>query len=107
MTPVTSREPGQDLSDLPSLPPPLFTMETLANYLSLSVETLRNWRAGSVKQGPKAVKIGTAVRFRPEDVAAWLDTLAEERGERGTEVVVTVHFVIDATEPDIGPAQMP
>jgi excisionase family DNA binding protein len=82
MPPVTPREPVQDLSPLP---PPLFTMETLAEYLGLSVETLRNWRAGAVKQGPRAVKIGTAVRFRPQEVAAWLDAQVEDRGIGPTE----------------------
>ena len=56
-------------------------MDTLAAYLGLSVETLRNWRAGAVKQGPRAVKIGTAVRFRPEDVAEWLAAQVEDRSD--------------------------
>jgi predicted DNA-binding transcriptional regulator AlpA len=37
---------------------------------SISVLTLRKWR--SQKRGPQFVKIGVLVRYRPEDVDAWI-----------------------------------
>jgi hypothetical protein len=36
----------------------------------LSVASVRRWRL--LRQGPKYIKIGAAVRYTPEDVAAWL-----------------------------------
>jgi predicted DNA-binding transcriptional regulator AlpA len=52
------------------------TVETLLNerdvarITGMSVASVRRWRL--LRQGPKYVKIGAAVRYRPEDVAAWL-----------------------------------
>jgi predicted DNA-binding transcriptional regulator AlpA len=42
----------------------------VAEMLRLSVATIRRWRL--LRQGPKYIKIGAAVRYRPEDVSAWL-----------------------------------
>ncbi len=52
------------------------TLETLlnehdvANATKLSVATVRRWRL--LRQGPKYLKIGAAVRYKPEDISAWL-----------------------------------
>ena len=52
------------------------TIETLLNehdvarITGLSVASVRRWRL--LRQGPKYLKIGAAVRYHPADVAAWL-----------------------------------
>ena len=52
------------------------TLETLLNehdvarVTGLSVASVRRWRL--LRQGPKYLKIGAAVRYKPEDIAAWL-----------------------------------
>jgi len=54
------------------------TLETLLNehdvarITGLSVASVRRWRL--LRQGPKYLKIGAAVRYRPEDVSAWLQS---------------------------------
>lgn len=45
----------------------------VARITGLSVASVRRWRL--FRQGPKYLKIGTAVRYKPEDVASWLDGL--------------------------------
>ena len=52
------------------------TLETLMNehdvarITGLSVASVRRWRL--LRQGPKYLKIGAAVRYKPEDISAWL-----------------------------------
>ena len=54
------------------------TIETLLNehdvarFTGLSVASVRRWRL--LRQGPKYLKIGAAVRYKPEDVSAWLES---------------------------------
>ena len=43
----------------------------VASILQLSVATMRHWRL--VQKGPKWLKLGSAVRYRPQDVQAYLD----------------------------------
>ena len=50
---------------------------------AISVATLRKWRLK--RRGPRFLKIGSLVRYRPEDVAAWIDHQAA--GHRGQEEV--------------------
>jgi predicted DNA-binding transcriptional regulator AlpA len=57
---------------------PLNTIETLLNehdvarITGLSVASVRRWRL--LRQGPKYLKLGSAVRYRREDVSAWLES---------------------------------
>jgi predicted DNA-binding transcriptional regulator AlpA len=44
----------------------------VARITGLSVASVRRWRL--LRQGPKALKIGAAVRYKPEDVKSWLDS---------------------------------
>jgi excisionase family DNA binding protein len=53
----------------------LWTIEDLANYLGVPVQTIYQWRTKGY--GPVGVRIGRHVRYRPEDVQRWLATLAE------------------------------
>ena len=49
----------------------LFTYESLADYLDCSAITLR--KKVMNKQIPY-IKIGRAVRFKPEEIQTWIDT---------------------------------
>ena len=44
----------------------------LAQLTGFSVHTIRRWRL--LQQGPRYIKIGSSVRYRPEDVTAWLES---------------------------------
>jgi predicted DNA-binding transcriptional regulator AlpA len=44
----------------------------VARITGLSVASVRRWRL--LKRGPKFLKIGSAVRYRPDDVSAWLES---------------------------------
>jgi len=44
----------------------------VARITRLSVASVRRWRY--LKQGPRYLKIGSAVRYKPEDIAAWLES---------------------------------
>jgi predicted DNA-binding transcriptional regulator AlpA len=48
----------------------LLTEHDVARVTGLSVASVRRWRL--LRQGPKYLKIGAAVRYRPEDVSEWL-----------------------------------
>lgn len=45
--------------------------EELAEMLGVPVATVRRWRY--VQTGPPAVKVGRHIRYRREDVEAWLE----------------------------------
>jgi predicted DNA-binding transcriptional regulator AlpA len=44
----------------------------VARVTGLSVASVRRWRL--LRQGPKYLKIGAAVRYRPEDISVWLES---------------------------------
>jgi predicted DNA-binding transcriptional regulator AlpA len=54
------------------------TLETLLNehdvarVTGLSVASVRRWRL--LRQGPRFIKLNSAVRYRAEDLKAWLDS---------------------------------
>ena len=50
---------------------PLFDERQLAAVLSVSVKALQAWRYRG--GGPAFLRLGRAVRYRPEDVDAWLE----------------------------------
>ena len=52
---------------------PLWTVNDVAEFLRVPVQTLYSWRtAGS---GPPARRVGKYLRYRPNDVMRWLDSL--------------------------------
>ena len=65
----------------------LLTTEVTAEFLSMSAGTLRWWR--SVGRGPQFVRCGGAVRYRPEDLKAWLDSNTIEPSENKKAYTVT------------------
>jgi len=52
----------------------LMTIHDLSDYLGIPVNTLYQWR--SKHYGPRGVRMGRYVRYRPKDVEAWLDDQA-------------------------------
>lgn len=46
----------------------------VAEFLRVPERTLRRWVASGA--GPRPLRLGRSVRFRPADVAAWLDEKA-------------------------------
>ncbi len=61
----------------------LLNEHDVARITGLSVASVRRWRL--LRRGPKYIKIGAAVRYRPEDVAAWLETRPSGGGQQGAE----------------------
>ena len=71
----------------------LLDEKQLARTLNIPVASARRWRL--LGQGPKFLKIGASVRYKPEDVDAWLDSrpaggdaMAEERPPRAFDKAV-------------------
>ena len=52
----------------------LLTTEEVAQYLSVPLSTLYQWRLKKV--GPRGIKVGKYIRYRRADIEAWLDTKA-------------------------------
>lgn len=51
----------------------LWSIQDLADYLGVPVQTVYQWRKKGY--GPRGVKVGKHVRFRPAEVERWLDSL--------------------------------
>ena len=51
----------------------LLTEEDVAKQLHVSVASLRRWRLE--RRGPQFIKVGSLVRYRPEELEAWLAAL--------------------------------
>jgi excisionase family DNA binding protein len=54
---------------------PLWTVEQVSEYLQVPVKTLYQWRYNGY--GPSARRVGRYIRYRPEDVRSWVDSLSE------------------------------
>ena len=50
----------------------LLNERDIARLTGLSLASVRRWRL--LKQGPKFLKLNAAVRYRPEDLKAWLES---------------------------------
>lgn len=53
---------------------PLLTIDELSEYLGIPVASLYDWRTDGV--GPKAVKLGRALRYRQSSVRPWIEEQA-------------------------------
>lgn len=51
----------------------LWTIEDVSEFLGVPVKTLYDWRTRNY--GPEGKRVGKYVRYKPEDVVAWFDTL--------------------------------
>ena len=65
-----------------SPPDRLLNLDDLCELLSVSPNTVYAWRshgrAGTTDRGPKAYKIGRSLRWRRDDVEAWLETQLDQ-----------------------------
>jgi len=61
----------------------LLNEHDVARITGLSVASVRRWRL--MKQGPRYLKLGSAVRYRSADIAAWLES-RPRGGEQPTRV---------------------
>jgi len=48
----------------------LMTEEQVSELLNVSVASLRRWRLE--RRGPAFIKVGSLVRYKPEDLELWL-----------------------------------
>lgn len=48
----------------------LMSIDDLSDYLGIPVNTLYQWRTKGY--GPRGIRIGKHVRYRPHDVECWL-----------------------------------
>ena len=53
----------------------LMTPEELAEYLGVSLHCVYAW--SSRGDGPKVVRVGARLRYRPADVEQWLDRVTD------------------------------
>jgi excisionase family DNA binding protein len=51
-------------------PEPLMGVEDVADFYNVPVRTVYAWRHAG--KGPKGIRVGRYVRYRREDVFAWL-----------------------------------
>jgi excisionase family DNA binding protein len=51
----------------------LMTEQEVSKRLNVSLASLRRWRL--LRRGPAFVKVGSLVRYQPEDLDAWLASL--------------------------------
>lgn len=57
----------------------LLTTEELAAWLAVSTMSVKRWNADGI--GPKTVRAGQrALRYRKDDVLAWLESRVEKAG---------------------------
>lgn len=53
------------------MPDSLLTETDISTHLRVSIACVRRWRLE--RRGPKFLKIGSLVRYRPEDVEEWIN----------------------------------
>lgn len=60
------------MGTLPNRQDQLLNEHAVAEVLGVSVATVRRWRL--LQKGPKFLKLGALVRYRADDVTAWLES---------------------------------
>jgi len=63
-------------------PERLLTERDVAHVTGMSLASVRRWRL--FRTGPRYLKLSSAVRYRPEDLEAWLES-RPTGGEQQTE----------------------
>ena len=58
----------------PSRFEPLWSITETATYLGVATKTLYAWRCHKV--GPQSYRVGGLVKYRPDEVRAWVDQSA-------------------------------
>lgn len=64
-------QPGEKRSNMLDQLKTLLNERDVARAVGMSLGTVRRWRL--LRQGPKFLKIGASVRYRPSDLAEWLE----------------------------------
>ena len=59
---------------------PLWTFADVAEFCQVGVRTVKRWHANG--ELPAPIRLGRAVRFRPDDIRQWADDRKEREGER-------------------------
>lgn len=59
--------------------PPFLTIQELAEHINVPRSTIYQWRYRH--QGPDSLKFGRTVRYRRDEVLAWLELHVEHRGD--------------------------
>jgi hypothetical protein len=72
----------------------LLTERDISKQLRVSLGSLRRWRM--VRQGPPFIKVGLLVRYKPEDVEAWLS--AQPTGGAQSQPKAANRAVVNVTE---------
>lgn len=54
----------------------LWSVQDVSEYLAVPVRTVYGWRSAGT--GPPARRVGKRLRYRPQDVVAWVDSLPTE-----------------------------
>ena len=54
----------------------LWSVQDVAEFLDVPVRTVYQWRSSGY--GPKGRKVGRWLRYDPEEVRAWFDSLSDE-----------------------------
>lgn len=62
---------------------PLAKPEEVSEYIGVPVPTLYQWRHRKVELGPLAIPVGRHLRWKWDDVDAWLAKKQKQAGERG------------------------
>ena len=62
------------MEEVPSRFEQLWSIDEAAAYLQMSVKTLYGWRCR--RSGPPSYRLGNKIRYRPEEVRAWVDQQA-------------------------------
>jgi len=73
----------------------LLNEHEVAALLGVAVATIRRWRL--IRQGPKYIKVGAMVRYKPEDLEAWLDSRPAGGSAYPPRAANTANRVSDAT----------
>ncbi len=55
----------------------LLSLQELAGYLGVPVTTCYQWRHKGA--GPRGIRVGRYIRYRPDDVEKWLDRQTDSR----------------------------
>ena len=58
---------------MPNTMTKLWSVQDVADYLGVPTKTLYQWRCTGY--GPRAKRVGKYLRYKPDDVIAWFETL--------------------------------
>ncbi|MDO8145649.1 helix-turn-helix domain-containing protein [Isoptericola sp. 178] len=64
-------------TDSPTRRRRLMTPEEMADYLGVTLHCVYAW--SSRGGGPTVLRVGARLRYRPDDVEAWLDQVTDNR----------------------------